>query len=183
MPRLLFLLALGSASLLTAIPIAKGAQTCTGTIRTSSIHPVTKGATITSSRGLQDTANPDLSSRFMEGVRRSGVRTGNSGGAVLTLSAEVVAPSGAHVIQSGRHSGFSNFDWMQRLPSSPEHTPLLRGATLTMSVQVSDKSSSSIAWIANVHCRVTTDDPGALAEELGMLIGSSLGKNSYPRSL
>jgi hypothetical protein len=177
--------ALALLALVAFAPAAEAAQTCTGSIRTGLLHPLPRPLTITASRGLDDTANPQLTQSFVDGLRRAGQQPGKTGNVSLALSAEVISASGQHIApqRSGGSSSFSNFDWMNGMPSGPSGNPSLRGAQLTMSVQLTDRKTSTISWLASIKCTVQTEDPNALAQELGEIIGRNVGQNFIKRAM
>ncbi len=46
-----------------------------------------------------------------------------------------------------------------------------------MSVTLVDNVATTQSWVATIECRVQTDDPTALAEDLGLKIGRAFGTN------
>ena len=120
MPRTLLALLAPLGLLLALAPAAQAARTCAGTIRTGLLHPLPRPLTITASRGLQDTANPALTQSFVDGLRRAGQVPDKRGNVSLSISTEVISPSGKHLSpRNGGTAHFSNFDWMTGDPSVP----------------------------------------------------------------
>ena len=59
--------------------------------------------------------------------------------------------------------------------------PGIRSAQLRMSAVLTDNAAISQSWVATIECRVQTDDPGELAEDLGLIIGRAFGTNMQKR--
>jgi len=47
---------------------------------------------------------------------------------------------------------------------------------LALRVDATEGKNTRIAWIASLQCQVTGSDEGKVAQELGRVIGSALGK-------
>ena len=52
-----------------------------------------------------------------------------------------------------------------------------------MSAQLTDQKTATISWLASIKCTVSTEDPNALAEEIGEIIGRNVGQNFIKRPL
>jgi hypothetical protein len=169
---------LGGMSLVASAAISSGVQAqslCTGTLRASMVHPLPKPLVVGTERSLQDTANPELAQRFANGLQNAGVTLGDGGNATLSMAVSVVASASGTSVTSGTYKGF---EWMSGKPvGTAGAAPGLRSAALSISVIVTDNVAIAQAWIATVDCRVQTDDPGALAEFLGNMIGRTMGQN------
>jgi hypothetical protein len=50
-----------------------------------------------------------------------------------------------------------------------------------MSAVLTDNAAITQSWVATIECRVQTDDPGELAEDLGLIIGRAFGTNMQKR--
>ena len=178
-PRLAALL----ASALALAPAAHAAETCTGTIGTSLLHPLPSPLVIAAERPLQDAPNPELTQRFVAGMRAAGAELGQSGNVTASMSAEVTPPTSALATRSrGPSRTYSNFDWMMGEPGTSTH-PDMTGSVLMMSMQLMDNASATISWLATIQCTIQTNDAGALAEELGRAIGGAVGKGYVSRPL
>jgi len=60
---------------------------------------------------------------------------------------------------------------MRASRSAPAAQPLL-----ALRVDATEGKNTRIAWIASLQCQVTGSDEGKVAQELGRVIGSALGK-------
>ncbi len=160
---------------------AQAAGTCAGTIQTSSLHPLPQPMVVSGATSVANSANPELTKRFVEGLQRAGVTVADEGGNVtLNIAVSVTAPRGSDV-KSGQYEGF---DWVSGEPlAAGQHVPGIRSTTLAMSAVLSDNTAITQSWLATIDCQVRTDDPGALAEDLGYAIGRAVGSNMDRKQL
>ncbi len=180
------LLALGRAAwgfglLLGVMVRADAAGTCAGTIQTSSLHPLPKPMVVSGATSVANSANPELTRRFVQGLQRAGITVAEEDGNVtLNIAVSVTAPRGSSV-KSGQYEGF---DWVSGEPiAGGQMVPGIRSTTLALSAVMSDNVAITQSWLATIDCKVRTDDPGALAEDLGYAIGRAVGSDMERKPL
>jgi hypothetical protein len=167
-----------------AAPSVLAASTCAGTIRSSLVHALPRPMVVMGGvTSIANTTAPELTRRFVDGLRRAGtnIAMADEGNVTLNIAVSVTAPPNASNVISGSYQGF---EWVsggrievgQRLPD-------LRSANLSMSAVLTDNQAATQSWVATVDCRVQTDDPEALAEELGLIIGRAFGTNVQEKRL
>jgi hypothetical protein len=173
-------LSFGRAALVTLLLSAwvtrvHAVDTCAGTMQTSSLHPLPNPMVVMGATSVANSATPGLTRRFVEGLQRAGITVAEDGGNVtLNIAVAVTAPRGSNV-QSGQYEGFN---WVSGEPLDPgQRVPGIRSTTLSLSAVVSDNVAITQSWVATIECQVQTDDPGALAEDLGYAIGRAFGTN------
>ena len=162
------------AMLCAAAPLsaALAGQTCSGSLRTSLIHPLPKPMTVTLQPAVQDSANPQLTQQFANGLQSAGVALSPQGNMTLNLAVSLTAaPSAPAGAVSGR---FKGFDWVSGEPV-PGQSVTLTSANLTLGVTLADNAQSTQSWIASLTCVVRGNDSAALARELGEIVGRSIG--------
>jgi hypothetical protein len=125
------------------------------------------------------TTNSDLARRFADGLRHAGVSIADEGNVTLNIVVSVTAPPTASNVTSGQ---FHGFEWISSgRVEVGQRIPDLRSADLSMSAVLSDKQAISQSWVGTINCRVQSDDPGALAEYLGLTIGRAFGTDAEKR--
>lgn len=171
-----------AAVLVAVASPARAAGTCAGTIETSVIHPLPQPMVVMGATSIANSPNPELTRRFVSGLQQAGVRVSDDDGNVtLNIAVSVAAPPTDSKIVSGQYEGFS---WVSGEPLAAGQTvPGLRSTSLSMSAVLSDNVAVTQSWIATIDCRVQTDDPGSLAEDLGLVIGRAFGNNIDRRRL
>jgi len=163
------LLAIGSATQTQA------AGTCRGKIETSLLHALPRPMVVMSARSMNDSPSREVTRRFVEGLQEAGVAVGDYGNVTLNLATSVTAPRNGSNVVSGRYEGFN---WVSGDPvAAGQRIPGLPSTNLSMSVVLADNLANTQSWLATIDCKVETDDPGALAKDLGVLIGRAVGSN------
>ena len=169
-----------AAALIAIASPSLAAGTCAGTIETSLLHPLPRPMVVTAATSVANSANPELTRRFVSGLQQAGVTVGNKGNVTLNIAVSVNAPAGSTII-SGQYQGF---EWVSGEPLAIGQTvPGLQSTNLNMSAVLSDNVAITQSWLATIECRVQTDDPGALAEDLGLALGRAFGTNVDRRRL
>jgi hypothetical protein len=170
--------ALGCIGLLLAAAIAaraNAAGTCAGTIETSLLHPLPKPMVVMGATSMGNSPNPELTRRFVEGLQQAGVIVGDEGNVTLNIAVSVTAPHNGSNVVTGQYEGF---DWVSGEPvAAGQRIPGIRSTNLSMSAVLADNVAITQSWLATIDCQVQTDDPGALAEDIGVLIGRAFGSN------
>jgi hypothetical protein len=160
---------------------AAAAGSCAGTIQTSSLHPLPKPMVVSGATSIANSPNPELTRRFVEGLQRAGVTVAEEGGNVtLNIAVSVTGPPGSSV-KSGQYEGFG---WVSGEPIAAGQTvPAIRSTILALSAVLSDDVAITQSWLATIDCKVQTDDPGELAEDLGYSIGRAFGSDMERKRL
>jgi hypothetical protein len=162
--------------------IAHADDVCSGSVTGSVLAPLHKPIVVSVVTPVNEMANPALVQRFLDGVKAVGVTVANSGpgNAVLDMTISVSPPNAdGSGVAAGPYKGFG---WMSGEPTSGRAAPRLLGSALSLDVEVTDVASKSLAWIGSLKCTVRGDDPAALAEGLGKIVGRSLGNSIDKRS-
>ncbi|MEJ0017945.1 MAG: hypothetical protein WDN25_15540 [Acetobacteraceae bacterium] len=161
-----------------ATAIGSGAQAqsmCAGVLRASLVHKLPTPLTVGTARNISDTANPELTRRFAEGLRKAGLTLAEQASTTLAIAVSVTAAAGSRGVTSGTYKGF---EWMSGQPAATAApSPGIRSATLSISAILTDNAATAQSWVGTLDCRVQTSDPGALAEFIGRSLGSVIGKD------
>lgn len=157
---------LAAAALAAAGGPALAGNACSGTYMTSVMQPIALPVTV----GMADAPeNPGMAEHFAAGLRAGGAQIDPSSplklGLLFTLSTR-----GAGPLQG---TSYNNFTWADE----GGHLADINAAKLNITANVVDRVSAAYVWIASVECTVKTRDGGALAAELGELIGRTLGRS------
>jgi hypothetical protein len=170
--------ALALAACLWFTPAARAAQLCPGTARASLMSALPSPLVIAPDASMQNSGSPDLTDQFIAGLRDAGINVGDQGTATMSLAAQVQRSGSAGTGQNTATGTYNDFSWVTGEQMSTGQESAIRGAVLTMSVQVMNNASASISWVLDMTCTVQTDDAKALARELGNTIGHSFGQAS-----
>jgi hypothetical protein len=154
---------------------ALAAGSCSGNIQTSLIHPLPAPMTVSMQNSVDNSPNPVLAGRFVAGLQRAGVTLVDQGNVMLSITVTVVPSASARNSVGGVYKGF---DWVsgEQTPNVGQG-PGLMSANLSMSATLTDTAQSTLSWVATLQCIVKTDSSGNVAEDLGEVIGRSLGQN------
>lgn len=171
-------LMIGAASM---TPEAQAAGGCSGSMQTSLLHALPKPMIVMGTSSIGDTANPQLTRRFVDGLQKAGVTVADQGNVTLSIAVSVTAPGTGSNVVSGQYKGF---DWMSGEPVAPAQTiPGIRSTHLSLSAVLADNVAVTQSWVATIECQVQTDDPNALAEDIGTIIGRAIGTNLERRPI
>jgi hypothetical protein len=138
------------------------------------MQPLPSTLALDSERPIADTTNPQLARRFASGLQSAGVAVSANGNVTLSLAVSVEAPSSGSSAAGGKYQGL---DWTSGDPMGIGRNPSIRSAIMSLSVTLTSNSTAAVSWLATINCTVSTDDPGALAEDLGAIIGRAIGQN------
>jgi hypothetical protein len=158
---------------------AHAAGSCSGTLGTALLHPLPNPVTVALQTSVDDSANPVLAQRFVDGLQRAGVAVSPQGNMTLSLTVSLVPSASASSAVGGTYKGF---DWVSG-EQAPGQGTSIRSANLSLSVTLTDNTQSTQSWIATAQCVVQTDDSGALAEDIGEVIGRNIGQNFDSRRI
>lgn len=156
----------------------QAASSCTGNLATSLIHPLPAPLTVAMQNSVDNSANPALARRFVDGLRQAGVTVSDQGNVTLSLTVTLVPSATATSAARSVGGTYKGFDWVsgEQAPTGG-HGPSIQGANLSMSVTLTDNAQSTLSWVATLQCKVKTTDSTALAAFMGGVIGRSLGQN------
>ena len=145
---------------------ALAGSACSGTYSTSLLQPVPLPVTISLA---QPPVNPGLADRFLAGLRAGGAVVDQSSPLRLDLVFTVATPA------SGPLNGtvYNNFSWADQGGALVD----VNASTVNLMAHLVDVSSYAYIWIATARCTINTRDGAAVADELGALIGRTLGRD------
>jgi hypothetical protein len=141
---------------------ALAGDACTGTYMTTQMQKIPLPVTV---RLAQEPENPKLATRFLDGVREGGGQIDPASPLQMTLAFTLTTAGGAQV--------YNNFSWADQSGAFVN----VQAAAVEMTAQVMDTTSYAYVWAASASCRVQVADAGAVAYELGRLIGRTLGRD------
>ena len=162
-------------TMLVLSPAARADNVCAGNIATTVLQALRTPITISVETPISSDANPQLGQRFLAGVQNAGVAVTPAGqGTTLLDMTFQVTPSASG---GGPAAGaYRDFSWVsgEQAPGGGQFT--IAGATVSVSVEATDIASQSLAWIGTITCTIKVNDPGAVADDLGTVIGRWLGR-------
>jgi hypothetical protein len=167
----------GCCLLATAAP-ALADNICAGTLTGSNLQALRSPVMASVNQPVTDDVNPALMQQFLNGVQAAGVSMApaGKGNTLLDMTFTVTPASGA---ASGTFRGFA---WMTGMQAPGGASSALQGAVISASIEATDLTSQSLAWIGSIKCTIRTNDPNAVAEHLGELVGHSLGRSIQQQS-
>jgi hypothetical protein len=166
---------------------ASATPSCQGTYAATPLQPLPDRIVVDLDIRDRSQRNRMLADRFLRGVREAGVMVGQDANVMLHVSTsrlgETSSGAGRGVERSYPElGGLAGGGMRPTLPPVPvTGTTASRFAPaaqplLAVRVDATEGKNTRIVWIATVQCRMTGTDEGRLAQELGSVIGSVLGK-------
>lgn len=165
--------------------VAAAMPTCEGTYAATLLQPLP--AQITVGLDIHDNSprNQMLAERFLAGVREAGVAVGPQRNVLLHISTSRLGetanrPSGGKERSYPELSGLAGGpqvslpampDTQLTVPRKPPVAPLM-----ILRIDATVEPATRISWVASVQCRMIGGDEGQLAQDLGRVIGSALGR-------
>ena len=170
--------------------VATATPTCQGSFSTALLAPLPAHAVVGLDVRDRSPRNLERAQRFLAGVRSAGVAVADTPNIMLHVSSsrlgEVETWTNRGAVQSttelpGLQGGLQPVlppipSQGLGVPRSPPPPPLL---FVRIDARASD--STRIAWVASVQCQMTGLDEGQLSEDLGRLVGKTLGQRTEQR--
>jgi hypothetical protein len=171
------------AARLTGTAVAM--STCEGTYAAESLRPLP--AKMVVDVDIRD-PSPDhqrMSARFLEGLRAAGITVGQQPNVRLSITSARL-DTGSDQFEDAAVKRSPDFAGMHggvevQMPAIPEAhigrpPPPPSPPLLLIRVEATENQAQHGSWVANVQCHMVGTDDGAFAEDLGRLIGDTLGK-------
>jgi hypothetical protein len=136
--------------------------------------------------------NQRLADRFLAGLRQAGIATGTDPNVTLHVTtSQIIETAGRSGQRAERRSaGLSALQSgnLRSRPAMPANRitappPGRASPLLDLHVDAIRRNETRVSWSATLQCRATGTDQGQLAQDLGRVIGSALGKRIERRSL
>jgi len=164
---------------------ASAMSSCEGTYAASLLQPLP--AQIVAGLEVRDRppASQQLADRFLAGLRAAGVTVGAQPNVVLHISTSRIGGTPARP-GPGEEQNYPDIAGLQG--GIPLSLPEMPGARITerpgspvpplllLRVEATEGQAAHISWIASVMCRITGNDNGQRAQDLGKIIGGALGR-------
>ena len=146
---------------------------CAGTISGSVLQALPAPTTVSVNQPVTDDANPALAQQFLNGVQSAGVTVvpPGQGNTLVDMTFNVTAGAGA------ASNTFKGFGWMSGMQAPSGAANALPGSMVSISIEATNLTNQSLAWIGTLKCTVRTGDGSALAADLGAVVGRSLGRS------
>jgi hypothetical protein len=157
-------------------PSARAEGACPGNVLGSVMQGV-RTPIVVSFADPGSVVNPDLARRFIVGLRSAGVTVVEPGQASTSL-AVTFSVAGSRSGATGPAPGtYSGFTWVSGMNAPGRGQWSIQGATVSVSAEATDTTSLALAWVGTLNCTIMTADPYVLAEDLGTVIGRSIGRS------
>jgi hypothetical protein len=168
---------------------ASATQTCQGSYTAALLQPLP--AHVVAGLDVRDHSprNLTLADRFLAGLRDAGVSVGAQPNVLLHITTSRLGDTSTQPNRAAAQA--SEFPGLQGgpqiglpalpatgfiAPRTPPAPPLL-----FMQVNATVAGSTRVAWLASLQCQMIGSDEGQLSEDLGRVIGSTLGQRSERR--
>jgi hypothetical protein len=170
-----------AATVLAALAVvpARAAGSCTGTYITSALEEIPQSTRVGLDPRERTPTSVAADERFLAGMQAAGARVQENSDLRLRLVFSVIqgmtsttseAPADAEV--------YNDSTWLDPSLRIRSKQP----GSIVLTAQVMNVSTASITWVASIRCDIRTSDGGALAEDLGRVVGATLWK-SVPNGL
>ncbi len=167
---------------------AAAMTTCEGTYSAMALRPLPAAIVVGVDIHDRSPENLRLAERFLAGIRKAGVAVGPGPNVLLH-----VGTSRYNLPLGGGGRGARNLPELSGLrsgmevglPTMPDTRfgtprPVSSPPPLNLRVDATEGQKPRISWTVVVQCRRLGADNGALAEDLGRLIGGALGRRIDP---
>jgi len=183
----------GIALIVIAWPGSASAMgSCQGTYAAFLLHALPARPVVALDVRDASPRNQRLADRFLAGIREAGVATGSVPNVTLhvTASQNIETARGSARRPERRSAGLSalqsgNLRGRQAMPAGRITAPRAGRASplLDLHVEARRANETRVSWWASLQCRATGTDQGQLAQDLGRVIGSALGRRIDRRGL
>ena len=155
-----------AAALLIPAASAWAGDACSGTYTTTVMQQVPLPMKIAPAQAPE---NPKLAERFVDGLRGTGGQIDPNSPYRLNLIFTIATPA------SGSMQGqvYNNFSWADQNGAFLDTS----ASVVNITAQAMDTTNYAYVWIATARCTVKVRDSGAVAADLGALIGRTLGRS------
>ncbi len=146
---------------------------CAGTVTGSVLQALPKPGTVSVAQPVSDVANPALAQEFLNGMQAAGLTVAAPGQSNIQIDATftVTAPAGA------TNATYKGFGWMSGTQMPSGGGTALPGTALSVSIEATNLGNQTLAWVGTINCTVRTNDPSALAADLGRGVARALGRS------
>lgn len=169
---------------------AMATQTCQGSYATALLQPLPPHIVVDLDVHDRSPRNQNLAERFLAGVRNAGVAVGPQPTVVLHISTSLVGQASS-TTNRGAVRNYPELSGLQggqqpSLPALPPTGFTVRRSPpppplLIMRVDATPANSTRVAWVASIQCQMIGLDDGQRSEDLGRLVGSTLGERTERR--
>jgi hypothetical protein len=150
---------------------AMAGQACDGAIEASSLQTLPTPLAIAFTDPRNTAKSKIVTASFEDGLRAGGVTVQPDAADVLHLAFIITTADG------GQTHEYSDFSWTAAPGAAAGPPP-----TLTVTAGLTVKGQPTLIWVASLACKIKTQDPTVLAQELGQVIGEVLGKQLDQKS-
>ncbi len=175
--------ALHSMAILIAATSAVAAMpACEGTYSATSLQPLPTPVVVRADLRNQSPANVRIADRFVSGLRNAGVSVGDPANVTLYVSTSLMGGASSsrggggerNYQEFGALEGGVHFD----VPAASERSraPARSPMVLFLRVELTDTHAARPSWVASLQCNVTGTDDGQLAQDIGYLVGTTIGQ-------
>ena len=164
--------------LASATTAARADSICAGTMTGSVLQPLPKPTTVSVAQPVSDDANPGLTQDFLNGFQAGGQTMLPPGQGNTQLDMTFTVNAGP----SASSNAYKGFGWMSGMQAPPGGSSALPGSAVSISIEATDLTSQTLAWIGTISCTVQTADPDQLATHIGELVARALGRSMERRS-
>ncbi len=172
--------------------VAAAMPGCEGTYVATLLKPLPAHIVVGLEAHERSPAVQKLADRFLEGIRTAGVAVGPQPSVVLHVSTSLLGgPSdGSGGSEERSYSDMSGLNGgiptgMPLMPSTRLTAPRTPPAAplLFLRVDATEGQETRVSWVASVQCRLTGTDDGERAEQMGRVVGGTLGQRVDRRPL
>ncbi len=162
-----------SAALLAGLagPAVAG-QACDGAIQASPLQPLPSPLVVAVDYPRKTVKASKVAATFIDGLQSAGVTVQPKAASVLHLTFLITTTGGG-----GQSHEYTDFSWTAA-PGAANGPP----PTITVTAGLTRSGQATLLWVASLECKVKTQDPMVLAQELGQVIGQVLGKQLDQKS-
>jgi len=155
--------------------LVQAAEECRGTISSTVMAVMPDPVVVWFLSPLDTAANPILSDAFVRGLQQAGITVAATGPGTVQLNLNMLITGSSYEWATGKT--FRDFSWINGDPAPGSNKWNIRGSRLTTTIQATNTNTQTLAWIGESDCTIQINDPPALANFLGLLIGRHLGRS------